>query len=557
MTRLGQVGAELWQGLCAIRRAGIPVRAGLGGLPAVLRVARGCEAPLGAPLRLWARGCPDRRALVGPDRTWSYADADREVDDLARGLAARGVGGAMGGLVALRNRPETVLAFMALARAGATPVLLSWQATAKELQEAIIANGARVVFCEPDAELRAVEVRAALLAERTPCPEFVAGVADARTSFTPWAAVRRRAGALPPVGDTGVVMYTSGTTGRGKRALRRFPARAVMAALRFVGEAGLRHEDVHLTVCPLHHATAFGFAAITLALGGTVVVQVQFEAEAALDAIERHGVTHTAIVPTMLRRFAALGANAVRRRHLGSLRAIFCGGAPLSGRLATEAMAVFGPVLFNFYGATETGLVTLATPADLRAAPDTIGRPLPGVEVRLLDPSGHDARPGEVGELYARSGLLFDGYVSDGPAARAFNRDGFVTAGDLARHDTRGLYFLVGRTKDVINTGGEKVYPHDVERVLEDFKGVTAAAVVGVPDPEWGERVEAFVVGVPGATIDPDGARRHCSERLPAAGVPKHVTVVDDLPRTATGKVVKRALLDLAKPGVVPEQRAP
>ena len=220
-------------------------------------------------------------------------------------------------------------------------------------------------------------------------------------------------------------------------------------------------------------------------------------------------------------------------------------------------MAVFGPVIFNFYGATETGLVTLATPPDLRVAPDTIGRPLPGVEVRLLDSTGHDVRPGEIGELYARSALLFEGYVSDDPAARACSRDGFFTAGDLARRDARGLYFLVGRTKDVINTGGEKVYPHDVERVLEDLPGVTAAAVLGVPDPEWGERVEAFVVALPGATIDPDAAQQHCRERLPAAGVPKRVTVVDDLPRTATGKVVKRALLERASAGVTHEGRTP
>lgn len=557
MTQLGQLGGELWRSVCATRRAGIIHPAGLGGLPTLLRVATGREAPLGAPLRLWARRCPDRHALIGSDRTWSYGDADREVDKLARGLAALGVGHAKGGLVALRNRPEAVLASMALARAGATPVLLSWQATTDELRAAIVANQAGVVFCEPDAELRAMEVRAALVTEPTPCPEFVAGVADARTSITPWAAVGRRDGALPPAGDRGVVMYTSGTTGRSKRALRRFPGRAVLAALQFVGEAGLRHEDVHLTVCPLHHATAFGFAAITLALGGTVVVQERFVAEAALDAIERHCVTHTAIVPTMLRRFVALGADAVRRRRLGSLRAIFCGGAPLSARLATEAMAVFGPVIFNFYGATETGLVTLATPADLREAADTIGRPLPGVEFRLLDSTGHEVRPGEVGELFARSGLLFEGYVSDDPAARACSPGGFFRAGDLARRDARGLCFLVGRTKDVINTGGEKVYPHDVERVLEDFPGVTAAAVVGVPDPEWGERVEAFVVGLPGAMIDPDAVRRHCRERLPGAGVPKRVTVVNDLPRTVTGKVVKRALLERASLGVAPERRTP
>jgi fatty-acyl-CoA synthase len=205
----------------------------------------------------------------------------------------------------------------------------------------------------------------------------------------------------------------------------------------------------------------------------------------------------------------------------------------------------FGDILFNFYGATETGLVTLAKPPDLHAAPGTIGRVVPGNDVRLLDPQGRDVPEGEVGELYVRSTMLVSGYHDDPESTRASMRDGFFSVGDLARRDHEGRYFLEGRARDMIISGGVNVYPAEVEAVLEQHRGIAEAAVVGVDDAEWGERVRAFVVRAPGAdaaSLDEDAVRAWCRERLAGPKRPRDVVFVDALPRNATGKVLKREL---------------
>jgi fatty-acyl-CoA synthase len=206
-------------------------------------------------------------------------------------------------------------------------------------------------------------------------------------------------------------------------------------------------------------------------------------------------------------------------------------------------MNQFGDILFNFYGATETGLVTLASPADLRAAPGTIGTLVPGNEVRVLDDAGRDVNDGEVGELFVRSRLLAAGYHDDPASTQASMRDGFFGVGDLARRDRDGRYFLEGRKRDMIISGGVNVYPAEVESVLEAHAGIHEAAVVGVDDPEWGERVRAFVVRAPGATLDEEAVITWCRERLAGPKRPREVVFLDALPRNPMGKVLKRELV--------------
>ena len=231
-------------------------------------------------------------------------------------------------------------------------------------------------------------------------------------------------------------------------------------------------------------------------------------------------------------------------------RVLVCGGAALPAPLANRTLDAFGDVLYNFYGSTETGLVTVATPEDLRAAPGTIGRALHGVSVRLLGDDGAEVAQGAVGELFTRSAMLVEGYHADEGATRASMRDGHFSVGDLATVDAAGRYMIAGRRRDMVITGGVNVYPAEVEGVLDAHPAVAQSAVIGVPDEEWGERLRAFVVLRDGAPDDPVATaqelRHWCRARSSGAKVPREWAFVDGLPSNPTGKVLKRELRDLA-----------
>jgi fatty-acyl-CoA synthase len=275
-------------------------------------------------------------------------------------------------------------------------------------------------------------------------------------------------------------------------------------------------------------------------LGNTVVLMDDFKPEAYLALVQKHHVTTSAVVPTMLHRVLSLPSEVRAQFDTGSLRVVFSGGAPLPAPVALAFMDTFGDVLFNFYGATETGFVTLANPQDLRAAPGTIGRPIPGNSIRLLGDDGSVLPVGEVGELFVKNDMMVAGYHNDASATAASQREGYFSVGDLARVDAAGRYFIEGRKRDMIISGGVNVYPAEVEGVLEEHPHVVEVAVVGVSDPEWGERVTAFVVLREPEALDE--LRRFAKERLAGPKQPRQYVVMTALPRNATGKVLKRDL---------------
>jgi fatty-acyl-CoA synthase len=294
----------------------------------------------------------------------------------------------------------------------------------------------------------------------------------------------------------------------------------------------------------MYHSTAFGFIAFTMTLGGTVVIEPGFDPERFLAVVERERVTTTAVVPTMLHRLLALPEATRRRYDTRCLRAFFCGGAPLSGELARRTMEELGHVLYNFYGATETGLNTIATPEELLSAPGTIGHAIGGNAIRLLDEVGREVPEGETGELWVKNAMLVAGYHDDEAATRRSMREGFFSVGDLAHRDPRGLYHLDGRKRDMIISGGVNVYPAEVEEVLHRHPNVSECAVVGVPDDEWGERVRVFVVPRE-APLDEAELLAWARKNLAGPKVPRDVRVIDELPKNPTGKVLKRELRSL------------
>jgi fatty-acyl-CoA synthase len=490
-------------------------------------------------------GQPDHEDLDAPDaRRISYGELDALADRIAAALSRRGVGRGSAVIVMLKNRIEFFVLGLAAGRAGAAAVTISWRSTVPELEYLARHSGAEAVFF--DAGVADTVREAAPRLQGIPRRNFIAVGGDV-PGFPSLdeIAVQRPGAFRDGSGEAALVMYTSGTTGKPKGAVRKLHGSVLPTALAFVEQTPMALGEVHLTVCPVYHATASGFSNFTFLLGGTVVVLADFWPESFLDAVERYQVTSTALVPTMIHRLLELGPEALRARDTSSLRALFSGGAPLPGGLAIEAMEALGDKVYNFYGATETGVVTLATPADLRAAPGTIGRVVPGNEIRLVDEQGHDVPEGSVGELYSRSGLLVQGYHADVEATKSAMLDGYFSVGDMARRDLRGRLHLEGRKRDMIITGGVNVYPAEVEAAIEAHPAVAEVAVVGAPDREWGERVRAFVVRRPGHDVSDDDLRAHCRARLAGPKVPRDYVFVDSLPRNPTGKVLKRELESL------------
>lgn len=527
-------------------RTGLLGELRLPGLVELLRTAaRGVTGP-SAIFRVHGAAHPDRPAFQFDGRTLSYGEVDERIDRLATGLRQRGLGSGDTAVSVVRNRPEAVELSAAMSRLGGSTVAVSWRSTATELAYVAQHSGAKAIFFEADL-WPVIEAAHRQLKSVSASALFpVGGEIPGQTSIETLLQSKPDRHFDPREGA--VIIYTSGTTGRPKGAVRRFGIGQIKGFFAFICETPMRVDDRHLSVCPMYHSTGLGFVGMTLMLGGTVVIQREFDPEQFLATVERERITTTAIVPTMLYRLMALPDDVLHRYDLRSLRAVFCGGAQLPGPLALQALDRLGPVLYNFYGATETGLVTLATPHDLRAAPGTIGHPLPGTEILLLDEQGQPVRQGEVGELYARNAMLVEGYYADEASTRASMHDGFFSVGDLARQDETGRYFIVGRKRDMVISGGVNIYPAEIETVIESHPAVAQAAVIGLPDPEWGEKLRAFVVPKHGQSITGETLRNFCRERLAGPKVPREWVFVDALPSNPTGKILKRELKEYQGP---------
>jgi len=517
----------------------------LSGLRAAAVAAIGGSRNPSLIFSLHAANTPDKTAVLWRDRRLSFAELNARMNRAAAGLKRRGFGRGSSVVIMMRNRPEFLEVQGGAGRFGAAAVSVSWRSTPAELVYLAQHCGAKAIVFEADLWHTVEQAKRSLpaLSDR----DFIAvgavvpGCASYEDDFLspPGATVTTEKGSEE---DAAVVIYTSGTTGKPKGAVRKFPKDATYAAMQFIGETPMRSDDVHLVTCPLYHSTAFGFLVFNAILGATAVLMDDFKPESFLELVARHGVTTTAVVPTILHRVMALGPSVLEKYDVRSMRAIFTVGAQLPAPLGTAVMDHFGDVLYNCYGATELALVTMAKPEDLRAAPGTIGKALPGNEVRLLDDNGREVPVGEVGELYAKNKMLVAGYHNDAEATRSSMRNGFFSVGDLARRDAAGRFFIEGRKRDMIISGGVNVYPAEVEAALEDHPEVAEVAVVGVDDAEWGERVRAFVVRRQGTTVDDGALKLWCRERLAGPKVPREFVFLDSLPRNPTGKVLKREL---------------
>jgi fatty-acyl-CoA synthase/long-chain acyl-CoA synthetase len=354
----------------------------------------------------------------------------------------------------------------------------------------------------------------------------------------------------PPViedasGGGATMIYTSGTTGKPKGALRTNIADPVQlgAMLQFIGYTP---DDVYLTTGPLYHSGPGGFMGVAMALGQTIVVQRRFDPEDWLRLLQTYRCTSTFSAPTPIRMICNLPAEVKARYDRSTMRIMVANAAPWSYALKQQYVADFPPdSLFEVYGSTELGVNTILRPEDQLRKPGSCGQAAPMVEIRLYDDDGKvvdGTGPEATGELFVRSSSVFADYYKQHDRFEEDHREGFQTVGDIAFRDDENFYYICDRKKDMIISGGMNIYPAEIEAALEAHPDIFEAAVFGIPSEEWGESVHAVVVVRPGAELDEQAVTEHARQHLAGYKVPRSISWMDELPKTGSGKLLKREL---------------
>ncbi|WP_344589918.1 AMP-binding protein [Actinomadura vinacea] len=472
---------------------------------------------------------PRRTALIDERGTLTHAELDRRAAGLAAALRARlsRPGERVG--VLCRNHRGFVEAVLAASRLGNDVVLLNTDFSGAQLGEVARREGVGLLI--HDAEFDPVVDEAGLGGPRIHAWHDGTGAHETIDDLAGTAPLRPR-----PERPSRVIVMTSGTTGTPKGARHDLSLGSLLpVALSHMVRVPVRSGAPIVVAPPLFHVLGFAYMSVALGTGMPLVLFRRFDPKQILDAIEEHGAETLVAVPVMLRRLLDVPDGP----RPASLRVVVCGGSALHPHLSEAFMDAFGEVVHNVYGATETGWATIATPRDAREAPGTVGRPSFRITVRILDGDGNELPAGEVGEIHTGGGLRFAGYTGGG-GKRV--RDGLTGSGDLGHFDAAGRLFVDGRADDMIVSGGENVFPAEVEDLLGGHPGVAEVAVTGVDDERWGQRLAAYVVRAPGATVTGDDLKDLVKRRLARYKAPRDVHFVDELPRTGTGKIRTRAL---------------
>jgi acyl-CoA synthetase (AMP-forming)/AMP-acid ligase II len=483
---------------------------------------------------------PDKPAVISGGRVVDFATLNRRANRVARMLTSLGCELHDRVAVMSFNSIEGFEISNGIRKAGLVVTPVIYRLRGAEVAYMLNDSGARVVIADRDH----VDVVAEAGSEAVPALVHIA-VGDRRPQgWLAYEDLMAKASESPPdiagpaTGLGPSMIYTSGTTGHPKGAWRPNGVN-LENILQVVSIFEFSEQDVHLMCGPGYHSAVAFFSALHQLMGATVVVQPKFEAGAALDAIEHHRVTTTFMAPTLLRMM--LDAQESRPRDLSSLRAVILGAAPCPSSLKARAQERLGQVLWEFYGATETGINTVLRPEDQLRKPGSCGQAVPGQEIRLVDEGGRDIAGGEPGELMVRNTWLAEYYHRPDATGRSLH-DGFFSVGDVAYRDAEGYYYICDRRVDMIISGGMNVYPAEVEAVLSAHPAVADVAVIGVPDEKWGEAVKAVVQLRPGDTATAAELIDFCSERLAGYKKPRTIDFTNELPRDAAGKLLKRTI---------------
>jgi acyl-CoA synthetase (AMP-forming)/AMP-acid ligase II len=474
-----------------------------------------------------------KRLALGDDRGYlTYTEVAERTSRLAAGLRLKSARPRIA--VLCRNHRGLVETLIAGSKRGADMVLLNTGFGGGQLNDVL--NELRVDLMVADVEFSDIVYQAPLATQQTviwaDAPGGYGPELEEIIATTPLQDLQ------PPRVQGRMIMLSSGTTGRPKGARRR-PRPGLRPLASMLSRIPMRAHDTMIIEAPIFHTWGFAAMQMGFAMRGTLVLHRRFNAEQTVRAIAEHQKVNLFAAPVMIQRLMDAPPELLRRYDTSSLRIAAVSGSALPGDLALRFMDEFGDKLYNVYGSTEASWVSIATPRDLRTHPGTAGRPPRGTKLAILDHHGRPVPDGGRGHIYAANELMFEGYTSGAPSDL---RDGMLNTGDLGHVGPSGLLHVEGRMDEMIVSGGENLFPREVEDALARLPEVLEVAVIGVPDPEYGQRLAAYIVPRRGAFIDADYVRRHVRERVARFAVPRDVHFIGMLPRNATGKVVGRWL---------------
>ncbi|HXE45292.1 MAG TPA: AMP-binding protein [Conexibacter sp.] len=488
----------------------------------------------GGAIAVAAARAPHQPALVDELGTLSYSELHRRANALASSLAAHGVRPGDGVAIMCRNHRGFMDASVAVSRLGAHVLYLNTMFAAPQLADVVAREDAKAIVYDEEfaallGEVRGIDKRFVAWhdgegAASDPLLEDLIATGDSN-------------GVRAPEEPGRVVILTSGTTGTPKGARRSSAGLSSAAAL--LSKIPYHARETTMIAAPLFHSWGLANYTLGVPLASTFVLRRRFDPEGTLRALARHRATALVVVPVMLQRILELPQETLDRHDTSSLRIIAVSGSALPGPLATRVMDQFGDVLFNLYGSTEVAWATIATPEDLRAAPGCAGRPPLGTVVKLFDEHDREVARGQTGRIFVASGFPFEGYTGGETKATIGE---LMSSGDVGHFDPAGRLFIDGRDDDMIVSGGENVFPAEIEDLLAAHPAIREVAVVGVEDDDWGQRLKAVVVLQDDASTTEDELKTYVKQNLAAFKVPREIAFVDALPRNATGKVLKRDL---------------
>ncbi|MEU7139894.1 acyl-CoA synthetase [Nocardia sp. NPDC046473] len=495
--------------------------------------------PQATLIRHNARIAPDSPGLADERGELTYGQIDKQSTAIARGLQAAGITeGTVVGVLA-RDHRGLILAMVAASKLGVRIALMNTGFAKPQFAE--VCQREKVKAMLHDSEfLGLLDALPADLPrfltwvdEGTELPEGAQTLDDLITGNS--------SAELPnPSKPGGFIILTSGTTGLPKGATRAKVS--PLATAQFLDRVPFPFRGAQVIVSPIFHSTGFGSWLVGMAMSNKVVMRRRFDAEATLKLIADHKAELLVAVPTMLHRMTELDPAIRAKYDISSLKVILLAGSALSPELTVKATQVFGPVLYNLYGSTECSVASIANPEELALAPGTVGRAPITCEVRLYDDNDKQVSAiNTTARIFIRSGTPFEGYT-DGRHKQII--DGYMSSGDVGHFDEHGLLMVDGRDDDMIVSGGENVFPQEVENLLLERTDIYDAAVVGVDDAEFGKRLRAFVVPEPGYTPDGEEIKAYVKNNLARYKVPREVIFLDDLPRNPTGKLLRRVLVE-------------